>query len=543
MKRILSIVLVLSLTVALFAGCGSKGTESDEWEYYSEIVTGGNKADGDTTGSESTTESGKTNGKSDSKSDGKSDSKNNSSVSTPSTTHKGGDLTVEGAGTDKNADYTVSGTITVSIDTSRNNDYEALFDSFKKVYKNVKLKFDYFSNGTDATEYLSTRAAAGNMPDIVYDDAGSLPTKILQGWVHPLDEFVKNDPDYKNYVPANLKSDYTFGGKLYALPHQAHFETFLLNTDVLNKLNLSKPSLDWTFEDFADYCKKATTDTYSAQEDFGALYSTFVNCFDSSATLYGYNPSTKKINASGLITSIKKIKELRTIPGLEANSLKSNMSDYTKKFGTGGWSDGWVAFHKGLTLFHGLGTWEYKNKRETVTNFNWIMWTFPQSSSGVMPYHVDHCFMTSSCKNTAAAWQLLRYCTYSYEGNIARLSMYDDTNKGKYALQNSFYYPTCTHPKVVEKFNSLPGVKSEPVAEYLQANIGKCFRYDMVKIVPDWNNIVGDVYSGAIMTAVNGADSLVEQTINQYATAATKRSENAWSEFNTKLKKVQAQFK
>lgn len=532
MKRIFCLAIALMMVVTCFSGCGkTDNTSSDDWEWIEEeIVTSKDKNTSDSTASDSASDSDSSNGES-------------SSVKTPSTTHTGGDLTVEGAGEDKNADYTVSGTVTVSINTSRGTDYEALFDSFKKVYPKVKLKFDYYSGSS--TEYLSTRASANNLPDIVYDNVESLPTFIIQGWVHPLDSFVKNDPDYKSYVPDSLKKDYTYGGKLYALPHQATFEMFLMNTDVLKAISQPEPGLDWTINDFEKYCRAATTDKYSAQEDFGALYSTFANCFKSTSTLYGYNSSSKKFEAEGLIGSVKFLKKLRAVPGLEANSLKgTNGKDYAAKFGTGGWSDGWVAFHKGLTLFHGLGTWEYKNKRETVTNFNWKMQTVPQSSPGVMPYHVDHCFMTSTCKNTAAAWQLLRYCTYSWEGNIARLSMYDDANKGKYAVQNSYYFPTCTNPKVKEKFFTLSGVKSEPAVKYAFENIDKCYRYDYVKIVPGWNSIIiSGKYYDKLLEAVNGADGQVDQTINQLVSDANKQMSDNWSDFNSKLTKVQSQFK
>ncbi|MDR1892183.1 MAG: hypothetical protein LBQ48_04140, partial [Oscillospiraceae bacterium] len=407
----------------------------------------------------------------------------------------------------------------------------------------VTLKLDYFAHTTadSAAEYLSTRAAAGNMPDVVYDDAGPLPTYLAQGWMRSLDEFAANDPDYRSYVASNLKADYTYGGKLYALPHQAHFETFLLNTDVLNALNLSMPSLSWTIGDFESYCKKATTNKYSAQEDFGSLYNSFAHNYSPATTLYGYNPASKQFDVSGLIQSTKLLLTLRSIPGLEANVLRKTSSggvtDYTKKFGTGSYSDNFVAFHKGLTLFHGLGTWEYAIKRKTVTNFNWTMWPFPQETQGVMPYHVDHCFMTSSAKNTAAAWQVLRYLTYSYEGNIARLSMYDAANAGKYALQNNYYFPTCTHPAVAAKFKSLP--KVDDTAKYLYENMGKCYRYDMVKLVPDWNNIVTSYYTQAMNTAISGTASLVDQTLTEAAAKANTVITNSWNTFNGKLATAQ----
>ena len=529
LKRILCALLALALLASLTACKKSTGgSSSDEWEYEYETVT--NKKDKDSSGEDNTSTGASQSGA----------ATNNSSGGT-SSSGKGGNIVVEGAGTDPLADYKASGTVIVSVDTARANDYQGLFDAFKQVFPKIKLKIDYFAHSSEdsAAEYLSARAAAGNMPDIVYDDTGRIPTYLTQGWMYPLDEFVKGDTDYQKYVPDNLKADYTYGGKLYALPHQAHYETFLLNLDLLNELNLKVPSLSWTLDDFANYCKKAVTDTSAAQEDFGALYASFVNCFNSSTTQYGYNTKTKQFDPSGFSSSIKFLLNLKAVPGLEAASLRStNGSDgnnnYFTKFGTGTYSDNFVAFHKGRTLFHGLGTWEYASKRKEVTNFNWKMFPFPQSKPGAMPYHVDICFMTTAVRNKAAAWQFLRYVTYSYEGNVARLSQYDSANKGKYALVNDLYYPTSHHPKVEEKFKSLPGLTD--VQLYLYQNQSKCYRFDMVKLVPDWSNISKQYLTPAFNDAIGGTTSGVDAALNEPFRKANKAVTEAWNKLNKALK-------
>lgn len=341
-------------------------------------------------------------------------------------------------------------------------------------------------------------------------------------------------------------SDYTYGGKLYGIPHQAHYETFLLNTDLWGKLNikgsdgkvLSQPSLSWTLSDFEAYCKAAVTDKSAAQEDLGALYYSFVNNFNSAEGQYGYNPKTRQFGTDGISKSVKFLLNLKSIPGLEAASLRptsgSTTNDYFTKFGTGSYSDNWVAFHKGMTLFHGLGTWEYASMRKTVKSFNWKMFPFPQSEPGRMPFHVDICWMTTSCRNKEAAWQFLRYVTYSWEGNVARLSQYDAENKGKYSLVNELYYPTTSHPTVVEKFKSLPNLTD--VQLYLYENQSKCYRFDMVKLVPDWNNILKNYITPALTEAKAGTVSGVDQALTEAYSKANTAVTKAWNDLNKKLK-------
>ena len=229
LKRILCALLALALLASLTACKKSTGgSSSDEWEYEYETVT--NKKNKDSSGEDNTSTGASQSGA----------ATKNSSGGT-SSSGKGGNIVVKGAGTDPLADYKASGTVIVSVDTARANDYQGLFDAFKQVFPKVKLKIDYFAHSSEdsAAEYLSARAAAVNMPDIVYDDTGRIPTYLTQGWMYPLDEFVKGDTDYRKYVPDNLKADYTYGGKLYALPHQAHYETFLLNLDLLTIIQIT----------------------------------------------------------------------------------------------------------------------------------------------------------------------------------------------------------------------------------------------------------------------------------------------------------------
>lgn len=456
-----------------------------------------------------------------------------------------GDLVVESAGTDPNADYTVSGTVTIAVDTARATDYEALFDSLQAVYPNLNIQFDYFSHseGNDnAAEYLSSRAAAGKLPDIVWDEAGNLPLYLTQGWVYPLDEFVAGDPDFA-YIPENLISDYTYGGKLYALPHQATFEATYINLDLLEQLNLDMPALDWTVEDFESYLTAAATSEYSGIEKLFMIPTLLTNAFDPSTTLYGYNPTTRQFDMGGFIQAVRYMVRLRAIPGLEAWALRRNSSgeesDYVKKFGT---SEDNAAFDKGLTLFHGVGTWEYAAAKSRWTGRNWAIWTMPQSADrpGSVPMHVDHCFMTSSCENPQAAFQVLRYITYSTEGNLARLSMYDAENAGKYATINYLYYPTTLHPDVVEKFNALPEVTE--FDKFLVANIANSMRYDMFKIVPSWTEVTGNYITETVNQATDGTESMVEPTLLEAQGKANTAMDKAWADFEAKLAEVQQEF-
>lgn len=457
-------------------------------------------------------------------------------------------LNVENVGKDPNADYNVSGTVTIAIDTARPTDYEAMIDMISQLYKNIDVKIDYYSHGTrgdNAEEYLSNRAAAGTLPDIIFDEAGSLPTYVLQGWLYPLDEFVKDDPDIK-YVPQGLIDDYTYGGKLYALPNQAQFEAFNLNLDILDELNIDPPEPDWTFEDFEELLKKTTTNKYSGIERLSP-YDENASCTYGNEGFLGYSKSKKSFYMMGAYSkTLTMMRKLRDYPGLEAWTLRANSSggesDYIKKFGNGNLNDEYMAFNAGRVAMRNVGTWSYTSTVQAKLGFDWMYMSYPQSKDnpGRLPMHVDHSFMTTGVKDKEAAFQILRFLTYSTEGNITRLSMFDKENEGKYILNTNLYYPTTTHPDVVKKFSSLPGATD--IDKYMYGCVEASAvnsRTDQYKIVPNWQNINYDIIEEPTNRIAEGFYS-PEQVLPGVQKSATEAVQKAWSEFDAKLKEIQA---
>lgn len=464
------------------------------------------------------------------------------SKTTSTKSRKKGELVVDGQGKDPFVNYQVKGDVTVAIDTARPTDYEALFDVFSKYYPNVNITYDYFMHTGDndnASEYLTARASAGKMPDIVYDEAGSLPLYISQGWIKPLDSFVKNDPDYKN-VPQAIKDSYTFKGKLFALPHQAQFEVMVLNLDAMDELNIKVPALDWTLEDFEALLKAGTNNKYSGIDEMFGIPDRVSGLYAKDAAYYGYNVKTRKYSMLNTLgEALKFQRKLRDYPGLEGWWMRQGAtnivdSDYAKKFGTSNLDDNRMAFKLGKTITQYYGTWQAPALKNTL-KFNFVLWPFPQHKDfkGRMPVHIDHCFMTSSAKNTDAAFALLRYVTYSTEGNIARLSMYDKVNKGKYALNNSLYYPVVTSSKVIEKFESLPGVTE--VDKYLLKNIGNSYRADCFKFVPDFRKIHTQIISPA-MDQVSDGIKIPEEVLPEAERKANEAIQKAWQTLESKIK-------
>ena len=428
----------------------------------------------------------------------------------------GTDVTSDGGGTssltenteirDESADYDVSGTITVAINSNRNSDFEMLFNTFKTLYPNVTVEPIVFeSTSDDATEYLTSQTMAGReLPDIVFDDAGSLPTYIENGWVYPLSSFIEGDTDFEN-IPENLIEPFTYGDKLYALPQTLHSNTLLVNTDLVEELNVDLPEYDWTWDDFTEFIEKCTNSQYSGVEDLSGQYNWASGAMSDNCTIVGYNYDTGTYDLTTVQTYVNYVLDIKKINGVEATSLQQNASsgtsDYEKKFGITPGTD--AAFIAGKVASTFTGTWNYSKWMQQDLPFNWEMYPVPQSSAGRIPLHVDYCWMTTNLteENVDAAWEFLRFVTFSKTGNLARLSSYDEDHITA-DMYNTFYMPCTSDEDVVAKFESLPYVTDSIL--YLYDNFSNGYLGDPEKTVPGFETVEYGIIGKPAYEAING---------------------------------------
>lgn len=211
--------------------------------------------------------------------------------------------------------YKTSGKVVVATNAGRTTDTYTLLQNFNKYYPNIEIEMVYYE--TTTSEYLTAQSATGNMPDVIMDDADEVYYYVSQGWVYPLDEFVKEDNDFE-YVPKSILDSYTYLDSLYALPMQVHFNTILINRDLLNELNMDMPSLDWTTDNYRDFLKAGTNAKYSGTEILWGVDELIAGSMGQYG-YYGFDLDTKTFHmADSWVDAVNLMVELRSYPGLEA---------------------------------------------------------------------------------------------------------------------------------------------------------------------------------------------------------------------------------
>lgn len=468
-KRImtlLSIICVMTMAALLLAGC-KKTTDSGKTnDVASEDKSGGNKSED--------------NKKSDS-----------NETTTPVETNP----------------YEISGKVVIAYPEAETAEIVPVLDAFRAMYPNIEVIDEPFpgSYGGAFNEYLTQKAAANDMPDLMWLDWNDFAPQVANKFVMPLDDLVAGDEEFA-YVPKSMTDSYTYGGKLYALPCQINAMGITINLDMLEELNIEKPSYDWTIDEFKEIIKKAITANTCGSatlEDLDQVYS----AQDDGYFYPAYDYVNQKFNfTEKWVPAMNLLAELRAIPGLDAWAMRypkaedgstSLDSDYVLKFGEAGKDDNHYTFKNGMALLCTNATWN-DNWMRNECKIRWDYWPYPRLDKNTpvkTPIHVDCSYLTSTCQDPEAAFQLLKWLTYGLEGNLQRLDIFaargaKEVVEGDTKLLKTWFFPCTQHPDVIAKFEENPHFTEGLKALY--KSMANSIRGDINKILPGYNEIFTD---------------------------------------------------
>ncbi len=558
MKKAVCVLLAVLMLGVLMAGCQRT---QDVWTSYSVLESiDSADSDSDGNGNEDVSSGTSANGQDDDQDSTASTKKGETTKRTKKTTAKKGQTTAAPKGKvtratkkpaqqltftpveDKGADYDVKGKVSIAVDTARPTDYDAMFDVMQKLYPNITFEFDYWAHSgnaaSSAAEYLSTRMATGTAANIIWDEPGEIPTYITNHWILPVTDYVAKDPEAKN-IPANIKESYTYFGELFAVPHQATIGTLAFNLDLLKKLGGKLPSLEWSMDDLEDYLKlggagfsqglcvavgevheaHSQVSFYNANAENSAPYARF-----------GYNYNTKQADVKYVVQGANTMRAWRMISGAEGwfqeTQTSGGKSLLQQQLGITSFGECWPT---GKALFEDTMTC-FSEDWGSLT-FNWKQWTYP-NKDGCLNLHVDHCFITTGTpkEDMDACFQALRFMSYSTNGNLARLTMYEDSQKDKYNLNSHVYYPVTTNSTIMNKFINLSC--TDEVDEYLIKNISNSSRGDINKIVPQWTELTEKYLYTPIASITDGRDVDMVEPVTKWNAGVKQAWADLEKDFN-----------
>jgi ABC-type glycerol-3-phosphate transport system substrate-binding protein len=377
---------------------------------------------------------------------------------TPAGTDNGG----ANAGTTQNHEGKV--TISVGYTADYESVYKLLIEAFTKEHPEVNVVSEVIPGSMKGqiTKMISL-AAADRLPDICVgsEQFGFI---LQEGWAYPLDNLIENDPD-KDAIMMQALENFSYNGHVYGLPYQIQFNSIVVNTDLLDTLNMDEPEYDWTVSEFVKMAKAATTTETSginyvyndANPTWGLDNKLMSAMLPEGYEQYGYSFETHTLDltaGNAWVESNKLLLELRNTYGLVSDELKATAggtTDYNKKFGEGA-----DALLSGKVLFGNHSTWDYVIPM--TGNFGFDMFPVP-TGDGLeerIQTHFDFAYMTNKVteENRDAAYEFLKFITYG-DGCLIRMQANMDQFENN---PNAFkiYIPASADADVLAAFEETP---------------------------------------------------------------------------------------
>ncbi|MBS4195919.1 ABC transporter substrate-binding protein [Lederbergia citri] len=144
-----------------------------------------------------------------------------------------------------------------------NGKWEKVIKKYEEEHPGIKIEsMPLVENMThaDYVKQLDLMASAGEQIDILmFSNINDLVKRVDAGLVAPIDQFLNDegidiDEVYNNSYPA-------IEGKYYGLPMKNVTNLVMMNKNHLDEAGLDIPK-EWTWEDYAEYAKKLTTDDH-----------------------------------------------------------------------------------------------------------------------------------------------------------------------------------------------------------------------------------------------------------------------------------------
>nr|WP_144923669.1 extracellular solute-binding protein [Paenibacillus bovis] len=310
-------------------------------------------------------------------------------------------------------------------------------EKFMDEYPNITVVRDrQFTGDNDdfsELEMLTARSIEGSLPDIFYSPLAA--EAYDREFTLDLTPYIESDPDAE-WIPDNARSlmqSYD-GEEIYGVPWMSVGQFPAVNLTLLKENNIAIPSYDWTFKDYENLRNEVAKLTpnnpiFPGSIDFSQLGPHY---FDSIPNGWkGYNSETGKFdfaNSTNFGAYFERFAR-EAKQGLHFYDLSEE--ERVKKVGNLGWAWGDGLEAVGNIWLYALSgdVNEIKGKRGIEIDV-YPMPIAPEGGSTKIHAYYDTLSLSSSLADdpvkAEAAFQLLKWLTYSEEGLKAKWALIDE---------------------------------------------------------------------------------------------------------------------
>lgn len=318
-----------------------------------------------------------------------------------------------------------------------------MVNAFMEKYPNITVEIQMM--GASSEEWDSNFIAAvesNTLPDVFLVNrlASFLPYNILAD----ITSFYENDPD-TDYLFDSVKDLGVYKDKRYAIPTMIYPTMWIVNLDILDAAGVAIPDYNWTYQQMESIAKATTNENTHI---LGMYDCSFYNRelpkvlkvaqASSQAELvsakkwqsYSFDGEQFNFNDPVFLSAMTALTEAVNggycVPGLSAETLEQ-------------WylSSSFEPRYNGKVAMWRDASWSAKNYFSQML-FNWDIYPGP---SGITGGNTDIAGVASTSEHKAAAYQFLKWMTYSEEGLLTRFQLFEDYADQVYISANNYGYP------------------------------------------------------------------------------------------------------
>lgn len=310
-----------------------------------------------------------------------------------------------------------------------------MVQEFTKKYPNIKVEMQIVGEDYEWNDNMVMLMESGELPDVFLVNrlASFLPLGILAD----LTEYWENDSDTQ-YVFDSVRDLGLYNGKRYVVPTYIYPQFWIVNLDLLEQYNVQTPGYDWTWDQMENIAKACTDDTL---HNIG-LYGTAQYFYEYAKVLdaethpysYGYTGEGFNFSSNAYLTAMNKL-ETGLTEGWLVNSLDPEVcAEYYGDPTADPRYTGHVAIWR-------EASWSVKEYLDSFA-FDYDIYPAP---SGVGMGNTDIAGVSSTSKNKQAAYQLLKWMSFSEEGIARRFELYEEYSSVLYISGNNYPYPVADY--------------------------------------------------------------------------------------------------
>ena len=277
--------------------------------------------------------------------------------------------------------------------------------------KNPDVKINIIEPDEQYSEYLTTLASAGTLPDVMMIDG--IPQYYANKWLKDVSEYVANDSEWET-LPATLKDSACIGGTPYAVPFAMHMQGGFINTELFEQAGVPELSYGYTWDEFAEAMRKMTQPSQGMvglKEETG-ICEWYAHTKNPAYGWFTFDGSAYHLDSPEFAEGIEKTKQLYQNGYVYAGLSEEDQAKFQAQDQEEAWLGGKVAMDfAGTYILGGYGK---------TLNFDLKFVGLPDENVMIIP---DYLGMSASTQHPEEAYDFMKWMSFGKEGYAKRLEI------------------------------------------------------------------------------------------------------------------------